>query len=397
MAAAAATDDYDAATALAEFHATRGGVLGLIDSGAIAAAAAIPPLFLAPNSRLCSPPIAPSTFVIPTVDLSLPRPSLVAAVRAAAQSCGFFYVTNHGILESVVSSAVSAVRAFHELPLAVRSSFYSPTPVDGVLYYTMPNDPPRRAADPEALPVLPWRDTLIVSVSPGAGAGGGIERLPSECRDALKEYRDAVSELGKETLSGLLSEAMGVGAGRMESAVAPETALMACHYYLPCPEPARVVGSLNHTDAWLFAVLAQDEVGGLMARVAAVVPTGAGAGDEEDQGEQQWVEVPKVAGALLVNVGDVLKVLSNDGFRSVLHEVRIKSREEARASVAVFFNPGDSAAVVGPLPELVKAGETARYRSFTVAEFMAARKELGHGGAWVERFRACEQEKQPLI
>jgi isopenicillin N synthase-like dioxygenase len=73
--------------------------------------------------------------------------------------------------------------------------------------------------------------------------------------------------------------------------------LMVCHYYPPCPEPARVVGSLEHTDPSLFTVLAQDGVGGLQVRR-----------DDGNGGGGEWVDVAPVTGALLVNIGDVLKV-----------------------------------------------------------------------------------------
>jgi isopenicillin N synthase-like dioxygenase len=71
---------------------------------------------------------------------------------------------------------------------------------------------------------------------------------------------------------------------------------MACNYYPPCPEPARVEGAVEHTDPSLFTVLAQDAIGGLQVRI--------NGGDNDGQ----WVDVPPVPGALLVNVGDVLKV-----------------------------------------------------------------------------------------
>ena len=97
-------------------------------------------------------------------------------------------------------------------------------------------------------------------------------------------------------MAGLLSEALGVGTERLERAMQVEGWLMACHYYPPCPEPERVVGSLEHTDPSLFTVLAQDGVGGLQVR--------------RDDGDE-WVDVVPVTSAFLVNIGDVLKVQYN--------------------------------------------------------------------------------------
>jgi isopenicillin N synthase-like dioxygenase len=79
--------------------------------------------------------------------------------------------------------------------------------------------------------------------------------------------------------------------------------IMACHCYPPCPEPTRVVGSLEHTDPGLFTVLAQDGVGGLQVRYH---HDGAGGGGDGDGGV--WVDVVPASCALLVNIGDLLKV-----------------------------------------------------------------------------------------
>jgi len=248
----AAAEDYDTAAAVAVFHQSRAGVCGLVQSGVNT----IPPLFLMPTSPS---PWSPTTtaFAIPAVDLSLPRRDTVALVRAAACSCGFFHVINHGVPAGIVDSAVSAARAFHEQPRAVRSAFYSIEPVGGaVTYSTIPIAPQQGA------PLLPWRDTLRVRFGPGEPDLG---RLPAACRDVLQEYQRSLTAFGKE-MAGLLSEALGVGTERLERAMQVEGWLMACHYYPPCPEPERVVGSLEHTDPSLFTVLAQDGVGGLQVR-----------------------------------------------------------------------------------------------------------------------------------
>lgn len=284
----AATEDYDTAGAVAVFHESRAGVRGLVESGVNA----IPRIFLTPTSPS---PRSPTTtaFAIPAVDLSLPRRDTVALVRAAACSCGFFHVTNHGVPTGIVDSAVSAVRAFHEQPRAARSAFYSIEPGGGgaVTYSTIPIAPQRGAPSP--LPLLPWRDSLRVRFGPGEPDLG---RLPAACRNVLQEYQRSLTAFGKE-MAGLLSEALGVGTERLERAMQVEGWLMACHYYPPCPEPERVVGSLEHTDPSLFTVLAQDGVGGLQVR--------------RDDGEE-WVDVVPVTGAFLVNIGDVLKVRSGN-------------------------------------------------------------------------------------
>ncbi|KQK08219.1 1-aminocyclopropane-1-carboxylate oxidase homolog 1 [Brachypodium distachyon] len=362
-----ADDGYDAAAALAAFQASRAGVRGLVESGV----ASVPPLFLMPIDS-CQPPVEQTTFAIPTVDLALPHSATMPLVRAAARSCGFFLVTNHGV-DAAVGSAVSAVRAFHEQPLATRSAFYSPTPVGSVTYSTIPIHP-AAGTNINEIAILPWRDTLQARFGPPPAPELG--KLPASCRDALEEYQKVMAGFGKE-VAGLLSEALGVGAGRVESAMGVEGWMMACHYYPPCPEPSRVTGGIEHTDPSLFTVLAQDAVGGLQVRLR----------------DGRWADVPPVPGALLVNIGDVLKVVSNDEYTSVEHRVAIKSSQDARVSIALFFNPakrGDSD-LLGPLPELVTTGSPQRYRAFTLTEFMKSRKDIGHGVSSIDRFRIAHE------
>uniref|UniRef100_A0A8R7V2L5 Fe2OG dioxygenase domain-containing protein n=2 Tax=Triticum urartu TaxID=4572 RepID=A0A8R7V2L5_TRIUA len=363
-----AADDYDAAVALAEFQAARAGVRGLIESGITS----VPPLFLVPSTISPSPPPLESEiiFTIPSVDLALPHSSSLPLIRAAARSCGFFHVTNHGVDTATVDGAVSAVRAFHELPLTVRSAFYTPASVGSVTYSTIPIQPGKNSAGP----LLPWRDTLQVRFGPPPAPD--LAHLPPACRDALLKYQLLMTALGKK-MAGLLSEALGVGAGRLERAMQVEGLLMACHYYPPCPEPARVVGGLEHTDPSLFTVLAQDGVGGLQVRLR----------------DGRWADVPPEPGALLVNIGDVLKVVSNDEYESVEHRVVIKSCEDARVSIALFFNPAkrQESDLFGPLPELLTAGKQQRYRAFTLTEFMSSRREHGHGTKSIDQFRIAHE------
>ncbi|CAN6287252.1 unnamed protein product [Urochloa humidicola] len=92
------------------------------------------------------------------------------------------------------------------------------------------------------------------------------------------------------------------------------------------------------------------------------------------------------APGLLVNIGDLLKVVSNDQYKSVEHRVVIKSKQDARVSIALFFNPakrGDSYRF-GPLPELVTAERPAEYGNFTFVEFMSFRRKFGHSRSSIQ-------------
>ena len=82
--------------------------------------------------------------------------------------------------------------------------------------------------------------------------------------------------------------------------------------------------------------------------------------------------------------------MSNDKYKSVEHRVVMNSRDEARVSVAVFFNPGKRGETIfyGPLPEVVSSENPPKYRSFTMSEFLGAffKRDLA-SKALIEQFK----------
>ncbi|XP_021768230.1 flavonol synthase/flavanone 3-hydroxylase-like [Chenopodium quinoa] len=54
--------------------------------------------------------------------------------------------------------------------------------------------------------------------------------------------------------------------------------------------------------------------------------------------DDKWFNVPVIPGALVVNVGDFAKVMSNGIFKSVLHRV-VTNSERERYSVTAFCTP----------------------------------------------------------
>uniref|UniRef100_A0A0D9XME4 Fe2OG dioxygenase domain-containing protein n=1 Tax=Leersia perrieri TaxID=77586 RepID=A0A0D9XME4_9ORYZ len=111
------------------------------------------------------------------------------------------------------------------------------------------------------------------------------------------------------------------------------------NYYPPCQQADKVIGLSPHTDVvGLMLLLQVSDVQGLQIKR-----------------DGKWFSVNALNGALIVNIGDTLEILSNGKFKSVEHRAVIHPNKE-RISAALFHYPRENL-VLSPLPEFVKDGK----------------------------------------
>ncbi|KAK1379861.1 1-aminocyclopropane-1-carboxylate oxidase-like [Heracleum sosnowskyi] len=296
---------------LQAFDDTKAGVKGLVDAGV----QKVPNIFVHPpdafdnnSSDKCK------ELSIPIIDLKgldkdlASHQEIVDKVRCASETFGFFQVVNHGIPVNVLIKTANAAAAN-------------------------------------------WRDTFYCFMAPTPPR---LEELPAPCRDIQMEYSKQVMKLGV-TLFELLSEALGLETNHLRDMECDEGLVFACHCYPPCPQPELTLGATKHTDDGFLTVLLQDQIGGLQILH-----------------QDHWIDVLPSPGALIVNIGDLLQLITNDRFKSVEHRV-VANHVGPRVSVACFFStslmPSTKSKLYGPIKELVSEDNPPKYKEITVQDF----------------------------
>lgn len=293
---------------LKAFDETKAGVKGLVDEGIDV----VPSIFVRSREDVAKDyPIAtPGSFNIPVIDLRFDtqgqRDYIIENIRRACETLGFFQLVNHGVPAMVMQEMLNGVQAFFELRKEEKMKLYrrdSNVPAKYVSNF-----------DLYTTGFAHWRDTLAVMMHPEEA---GTMELPLVCRDRIVEYSNHIDRLST-TLFELLSEALGLNCNRLRDLGCTGGHTLQCHYYPPCPEPELTMGISKHTDPCFLTILLQS-TGGLQFLYQ----------------NKYWIDVPPVDGAFVINIGDLLQLLSNDKFPSAAHRAVVRN-EGPRTSVAAF-------------------------------------------------------------
>ena len=259
--------------------------------------------------------------------------AFVEALRQAFHGIGAAYLVGHGVPDDLVARVRRVAEAFFALPederLAIEN-VHSPQfrgytrlgneHTNGLRDLRDQVDIGREQAAPELGPGDPaWLRLRGPNLWP--------RQLP-EFRAAVTEYLAAAEEAG-HALMRAVSLALGQPLDHFDEIVTPPEVLTKIIRY---PAPSETFpteqGVGAHTDGGFLTLLQQDTVGGFEAEV-----------------DGEWVGVPALPGSFVVNIGELLQLVSNGYFRATPHRVVSPPKGVQRISVAYFFNPRFEAAI----------------------------------------------------
>ncbi|XP_020234573.1 flavonol synthase/flavanone 3-hydroxylase [Cajanus cajan] len=285
---------------------------------------------------------------IPTVDLSPfvreDEDGKKKAMEVITQACseyGFFQIVNHGVSLDLIKEAMQLSKTFFDYSDEEKNkssaSSVAPLPAG---YNRHPLHSPDKN---EYLLIFPPESSFNV-----------LPQNPPNFRDVLKEMFVQLSKMGV-LLESIINDCLGLPTNFLKEFNNDRSwDFMVALRYFPASNNENN-GITEHEDGNCVTFVIQDEVGGLQLR---------------KNGE--WISVVPTEGAIVVNVGDVIQVLSNKKFKSATHRV-VRPEVRNRYSFAFFHNlKGDK--WVEPLPRFTKdIGEPPKYRGFQFKEYQELR------------------------
>lgn len=310
---------------------------------------------MAPTPRI-TPHAAFTT--LPLVDISglfstslAERSQAAVALGDAASQAGFLYVTGHGIDPRIISRLKQRTVEYFAQPLEQKmqdyighSSNHSGYVPEGEEQFVEGSIDHKEAFDVGFDYLSPQ------GRRPMLGANRWPE-LPGFRQD-IKAYYDAVFGL-----SLMLFRGFALALGLAEDAISqhvnhPPSQLRLIHYPFSAQAPTDRPGIGAHTDYECFTIL---------------LPTAPGL--EVLNGAGQWIDVPLVDGAFVINIGDMLEVLSNGRYVATAHRVRKVAQE--RFSFPMFC-ACDYDTVIAPIAQLLDQASPGRYGPLVCGEHLYA-------------------------
>ncbi|XP_039047459.1 flavonol synthase/flavanone 3-hydroxylase-like [Hibiscus syriacus] len=286
---------------------------------------------------------------IPTVDLSPffsqddedGKKKAMEIITEACSEHGFFQIVNHGVPVDLLKRALQLSSIFFDYPSQEK------------LKSSAPSNAPIRTGYNTQPPQSPDKNEYLLIFPPGSS----FNVFPQNPPQFKQVLQDVYSKLTKTAVvvEGIVNQCLDLPTNLLKEFNHDRSwDFMVALRYFPATELENN-GLTQHEDGNCLSFVFQDDAGGLQVRK-----------------DGEWIPVIPTKGTLVVNLGDVIQVLSNNKFKSATHRV-VRPKGRSRYSFAFFHNlQGDK--WVEPLPHFTKdIGKPPKYRGFRFSEYQQLR------------------------
>ncbi|GKU92972.1 hypothetical protein SLEP1_g6621 [Rubroshorea leprosula] len=309
---------------------------------------AIPPRYIRPEQQqqqIVSD--ADSMLKIPVIDMQslLSGGSMEAELAKLDFACrewGFFQLVNHGVSSSFLEKVKKEIQGFFKLPMEEKKKYWQhPGEVEGFGQAFVVSEEQK----------LDWGDLFFMTTLPYYLRKPHLfPKLPLPLRETLEMYSLELKNLAMAIITKM-GKALAMETEEMEEFFEEGLQSIRMNYYPPCPQPDKVIGLTPHTDTVALTILLQvNEVEGLQIKK-----------------DGKWIPVEPLRNAFIVNVGDILVMISNGTYSSVEHRATVNSERE-RLSIATFYSTkfdGD----IGPARSLISQQKPALFKRMGTEEY----------------------------
>lgn len=289
----------------------------------------------------------------------------------ACTALGFFAITGHGVPTELVDAVVATAREFFRLDRSEKDLVSPPGPFDFRGYLGLDTTSLAATLGEETPPDLCESFNISGFDDPEIRERARVEGYeaiflenqwptrPVELRSAFEAYYDALEDLSLEVLS-LVALALELPENWFDDKIADHTSLLLANWYPPASSEVRP-GQLRrgaHTDYGAFTIISVEQIPGLQISL-----------------DGEWLDVPLISDAFVVNLGDLMARWTNDRWVSTLHRVVIPEGADGardRVSVPFFFQPAFGA-VIETIPTTVTPDAPLHYEPVVAGEWITAK------------------------
>ncbi|XP_010664126.1 S-norcoclaurine synthase 1 isoform X2 [Vitis vinifera] len=289
-------------------------------------------------------PLVDESLQIPIIDMRklMVEDDEMGKLHLACKEWGFFQLINHGVAEEVIEKMKVDLQEFFKLPLEEKNA-YARLP-NGMEGYGQPYIFGQGRK-------LDWGDMFMLGSLPASQRNMKFwPENPSSFRATLDKYSLELQKVST-CLVKLMAKNLGNNPKHLTDMFENGRQAVRMNYYPACVNGSNVMGITPHTDASGLTLLLQvNEVQGLQIKR-----------------NGKWIPITPIPGAFIVNIGDIIEVMSNGEYKSVEHKT-VLNPEHERFSIAAFHFPNVKA-MIGPLQDLVKENG-AVYKTLSNDEFL---------------------------